>query len=54
MLHQPTIDKMLSMRLEPMVDAWSGFDQDENAQTLSFEEKLGLMIDRLLQSIVSY
>jgi len=47
MLHQPTIDKMLSMRLEPMVEAWRGFDQDENAQILSFEEKLGLMIDRL-------
>ena len=47
MLHQPTIDKMLSLRLEPMVDAWRGFEQDENTQTLSFEEKLGLMIDRL-------
>jgi len=47
MLHQPTIEKLLSMRLEPMVDAWRGFDQDENTQALSFEEKLGLMVDRL-------
>jgi len=47
MLHQPTIDKMLSMRLEPMVDAWRGFDQDENTQTLTFEEKLAMMVDRL-------
>jgi DNA replication protein DnaC len=38
---------MLSMRLEPMVDAWRGFDQDENTQTFTFEEKLGLMVDRL-------
>ena len=47
MLHQPTIEKMLSLRLEPMVDAWRGFDQDENTQALTFEEKLGLMVDRL-------
>jgi DNA replication protein DnaC len=47
MLHQPTIDKMLSLRLQPLVDAWRGLDQDENTQALSFEEKLGLMVDRL-------
>ena len=47
MLPQPTIEKMLSLRLEPMVDAWRGFDQDENTQALTFEEKLGLMVDRL-------
>jgi len=47
MLHQPTIEKLLAMRLEPMVECWRSFEQDENAQQLSFEEKLSLMVDRL-------
>ncbi len=47
MLHQPTIEKLLAMRLEPMVETWRSFEQDENAQQLSFEEKLSLMVDRL-------
>jgi DNA replication protein DnaC len=47
MLHQPTIEKMLALRLDPMVETWRGFEQDESAQQLSFEERLGLMVDRL-------
>ena len=47
MLNQPTIEKLLAMRLEPMVETWRSFEQDENAQQLSFEEKLSLMVDRL-------
>jgi DNA replication protein DnaC len=47
MLHQPTVEKLLAMRLEPMVETWRSFEQDENAQQLSFEEKLSLMVDRL-------
>ena len=47
MLHQPTIEKLLTMRLEPMVETWRSFEQDENAAQLSFEEKLSLMVDRL-------
>jgi DNA replication protein DnaC len=47
MLNQPTIDKLLAMRMEPVVEAWRAFEQDENAQALSFEEKLSLMVDRL-------
>ncbi len=47
MLHQPTIEKLLAMRMEPMVETWRSFEQDENAQQLSFEEKLSLMVDRL-------
>lgn len=47
MLHQSTIEKLLAMRLEPMVETWRSFEQDENAQQLSFEEKLSLMVDRL-------
>jgi DNA replication protein DnaC len=47
MLHQPTIEKLLAMHLEPMVETWRSFEQDETAQQLSFEEKLSLMVDRL-------
>ena len=50
MLHQPTVEKLMSMRLEAMVEAWKGFEQDENTQQLSFEEKLSLMVDRLWTS----
>jgi DNA replication protein DnaC len=47
MLHQPTIEKLLAMHLDPMVETWRSFEQDENAGQLSFEEKLSLMVDRL-------
>jgi len=47
MLHQPTIEKLMTMHMEPLVEAWRTFEQDENAQQLSFEEKLSLMVDRL-------
>ena len=30
MLNQPTIDKLLAMRMEPVVEAWHAFEQDEN------------------------
>jgi DNA replication protein DnaC len=50
MLHQPTIEKLMAMRLEAMVDAWKAFDQSEDTQPLSFEEKLSLMVDRLWTS----
>ena len=47
MLHQPTIEKLLAMRMEPMVETWRSFEQDDNAAQLRFEEKLSLMVDRL-------
>jgi DNA replication protein DnaC len=47
MLHQPTIEKLLSMRMQPFVEAWRSFEQEEGAQQLSFDEKLSLMVDRL-------
>ena len=36
MLHQPTIEKLLAMRMEPMVETCRTFEQDENPQQLSF------------------
>jgi hypothetical protein len=46
MLHQPTIEKLISMRLQGMVDGLEAIDQDEAARDLSFEEKLALIVDR--------
>ncbi len=50
MLHQPTIEKLMAMRLEAMVDAWKAFEQNDETQQLSFEDKLSLMVDRLWTS----
>lgn len=47
MLYQQTIEKLLAMRMEPMVETWRSFEQDDNTAALSFEEKLALMVDRL-------
>jgi hypothetical protein len=34
MLHQATIEKLLAMRLEPMVETWRSLEQDENVAAL--------------------
>ena len=47
MLHQPTIEKLLALHLEPMVETWRSFEHDQDAAQLSFDEKLSLMVDRL-------
>jgi hypothetical protein len=46
MLHQPTIEKLIGMRLQGMVDGLDAIEQDEAARDLSFEEKLALIVDR--------
>lgn len=46
MLHQPTIEKLISMRLQGMVAGLEAIEQDEAARDLSFEEKLALLVDR--------
>lgn len=50
MLHQPTIDKLVTMRLDAMVDAWRKLEASEQADTLTFEDKLSLMVDNLWTS----
>lgn len=46
MLTQPTIEKLCLMRLRGMAEAFQQQQQDANVQGLSFEERLGLLIDR--------
>ncbi len=46
MLTQPTIEKLCTMRLRGMAEAFQQQQQDANIHGLSFEERLGLLIDR--------
>jgi DNA replication protein DnaC len=46
MLTQPTIDKLIGMRLRGMAEAFHEQQESADLQRLSFEERLGLLIDR--------
>ena len=46
MLTEPTIDKLISMRLRGMAEAFRQQQESADMQRLSFEERLGLLIDR--------
>lgn len=46
MLTQPTIDKLIGMRLRGMAEAFHEQQESTDLQRLSFEERLGLLIDR--------
>ena len=46
MLTQPTIEKLCAMRLRGMAEAFEQQQQDAHIHSLSFEERLGLLIDR--------
>lgn len=46
MLHQPTIEKLINMRLQGMVDGLEAIEQDDAARDLSFEDKVALIVDR--------
>jgi len=46
MLTQPTLEKLIAMRLRGMAEAFREQQESADAQRLSFEERLGLLIDR--------
>ena len=46
MLTQPTLEKLCTMRLRGMAEAFREQQEDAAMQRLSFEERLGLLIDR--------
>jgi DNA replication protein DnaC len=46
MLTQPTLEKLIAMRLRGMVEAFREQQESADLQQLSFEERLGLLIDR--------
>jgi len=46
MLTQPTIEKLMTMRLRGMAEAFREQQESADLQRLNFEERLGLLIDR--------
>lgn len=48
MLHHPTLDKLQSLRLNGMFKALNEQQQTAGIEALSFEERLGLLVDREL------
>lgn len=46
MLNQQTVEKLHAMRLRGMAEAFREQQEDTHIQRLSFEERLGLLIDR--------
>ena len=48
MLTHPTLDKLRTLRLTGMVQAFLEQQQLPEIHTLSFEERLGLLVDREL------
>lgn len=45
MLNEPTMDKMRTMRLNAMADSWLEQQRNTELATLSFDERLGLLVD---------
>jgi DNA replication protein DnaC len=45
LLNEPTLEKLKTMRLEGLAAAWLEQQQQPNASELSFDERLGLLVD---------
>jgi DNA replication protein DnaC len=45
MLNEPTLDKLHAMRLGTMAETWLQQQQDPEMAQLSFEERLGMLVD---------
>jgi len=46
MLNQQTVDKLYSMRMRGMADAFVQQQEDPQTGQLSFEERFALLVDR--------
>ena len=45
MLNQPTLEKLHTLRLGPMADAWQAQQRDTAAGALSFDERFAMLVD---------
>ncbi len=45
MLNEQTADKMMTMKLDAMVEAWRLQQKDPHISVLSFDERMGLLVD---------
>jgi DNA replication protein DnaC len=46
MLMQPTIEKIKALKLYGMAEAFQSLNENTNSEALSFDERLGLIVDR--------
>jgi DNA replication protein DnaC len=45
MLNEPTVEKLKGLRLHAMADAWAAQQSQPNINSLSFDERFGLLVD---------
>lgn len=45
LLTEPTLDKLKGLKLDAMADAWTAQHKDAEVARLSFDERLGLLVD---------
>lgn len=45
MLNEPTIEKLKALRLDAMAEAWNQQQSSSQVSSLSFDERLGLLVD---------
>lgn len=45
MLHEPTREKLMKLRLSAMVEAWEAQSKDASITDLTFDERLALIVD---------
>ncbi len=45
MLNEPTMEKLRALRLEMLGAAWAEQHKNPDVQKLSFDERLGMLID---------
>jgi len=45
MLNEPTLQKLHTLRLRSMADAWQAQQRDANASSLSFDERFAILVD---------
>jgi hypothetical protein len=45
MLNEPTMEKLYEMRLSAMADAWLAQQKDAQLGSMSFDERLALLVE---------
>jgi len=45
MMNEPTMERLTSMRMSAMAEAWSEQARDPKIQSLSFDERFGMLVD---------
>lgn len=54
MINNPTIDKLIGMRLTAMAEAYLQQLSDPNMKEIDFEDRIGMMVDIVNISVQEY